>query len=440
MPLTQMLPDGTFQFLFHAGQWRVMESRKRFILALAGTQSGKTETGPPWLYREIRERGPGDYLMVAPNYPLLQKKAIPAFCSLFGEEGMGLGRYVSSSRQFIYHDKKTRIFFGYAENPDSLESATAKAAWLDEAGQKGFRLASWEAILRRLSINEGRALITSTPYDLGWLKQKLFDPWERSKRNHPLIDVIQFDSIANPAFPRAEYERARRDLPRWKFDMFYRGRFARPAGMIYDCWEDAVHKVRAFAIPDTWPRFLGLDFGGVNTAGVFLAQELAEVRVPGLRWDHSVELHSTGRYFAYREYKAGSRTAKEHVEALLAGEPTQPHAVGGSASEEQWRAEFSQAGLAVHQPEIKDVEVGIDRAYGGLKRGQLLVFEDLDGLLDEIGSYSRELNDAGEPTEKIADKETYHHLDALRYIGTHLWREAGEPDASEPMVLGTRYQ
>ena len=68
----------------------------------------------------------------------------------------------------------TSVLFGYAAEPESLESATAKAAWLDEAGQKRFRLASFEAILRRLSLAQGRVLLTTTPYDLGWLKQRLY--------------------------------------------------------------------------------------------------------------------------------------------------------------------------------------------------------------------------------------------------------------------------
>src|ERR1019366_2280681 len=47
-----------------------------------------------------------------------------------------------------------RVLFGHAGDPDSLESATIKAAWLDECGQNSFRLASYEAILGRLSIHQ----------------------------------------------------------------------------------------------------------------------------------------------------------------------------------------------------------------------------------------------------------------------------------------------
>ena len=40
-------------------------------------------------------------------------------------------------------------------------------------------------------------------------------------------------------------------------------------------------------------------------------------------------------------YKAGERSAAEHIHHLLKGEPRTPICVGGSKSERQWRREFS---------------------------------------------------------------------------------------------------
>jgi len=372
--------------------------------------------------------------VVTPTFALLEKKALPEFRKLFGR-WLQLGTYVSSPvRKFTFSeigsvrtfgsydpDKPTVVFFGYAEDPESLESATAKAAWLDEAGQKKFKLASWEAILRRLSLAQGRALITTTPYDLGWLKQQIYDRWKLAKATgEPCdYDIINFDSTENPIFPKEEFERARRELPPWKFDLFYRGIFTRPAGQIYDSFIDEYqpfgHKCKRFTIPAKWPRMLGLDFGGVNTAGMFYARELGSDGRP------------TDRLFAYREYKAGGRTAKQHAEHLLAGEPMVPVCVGGSHSEDQWRDEFRAGGLPVMEPPIKDVEVGINRVYGCHKRDEIIVFDDLTGYLDMKVRYSRELDDAGEPTEKIEDKETFHFLDAERYIIAHLYGPAEAP-------------
>jgi hypothetical protein len=418
--LTTLTPDGKLRLHLHKGQWQAWESARRFILVLAGTQSGKTSFGPLWLWREIQSRGPGDYLVATPTFPLLELKLLPEFRRLF-EQQLQLGAYVGSpTKKFVFteegsrrtfgdrHDPTipTQVFFGHAQDPDSLESATAKGAWLDEAGQKKFKLGSWDAILRRLSIHQGRVLLTTTPYALGWLKAQLHD---RFKAGDKTIDLINFRSIDNPAFPRAEYDERRETMPGWKFRMMYDGIFEKPAGLIYDCWTEDL-KVPRFRIPDEWPRYLGLDFGGVNTAGVFLAEDPA-----------SRDL------FQYREYRAGGRTAAEHARKLLEGEPRIPTVVGGSWSEGQWRHEFAQGGLPVREPPVREVEVGIDRVYGLIKARRLHVFDDQTGTLDQLASYSRVLDGNDEPTEEIEDKASYHYLDALRYVGTYL--------ASPPPVL-----
>ena len=97
----------------------------------------------------------------------------------------------------------------------------------------------------------------------------------------------------------------------------------------------------------------------------------------------------------------------------------------GSKSEEQWRAEFRAAGLPVQEPAVHDVEVGIDRVHATIKAGELIVFEDLVGLLDELGSYSRMTNERGEVQEEIENKEDYHRLDALRYVISRIKRPQG---------------
>lgn len=415
----------------HAGQQEAFRSAARFVCVLAGTQGGKTSFGPAWLFREIVLRGPGDYMVVTPTFPLLELKALPEFKRLF-EHDLRLGRYYSTPiRRFCFSERGSRlmfnisqdpawltgapttIFFGTGNKPESVESATAKAVWMDEAGQKTFKLASWDAIQRRLSLAQGRALFTTTPYTLGWLKQELWD-----RREQPDIDVIRFESIMNPAFPREEFERMRRVLPEWKFKMFYMGLFTRPAGMIYDCFDESRHKITRFQPPKDWPRYLGLDFGGVNTAGIFVTQN-----------------PDTGQFFIYKEYLAGSKTAEQHVRDLLRGEPVKPLAVGGAASEDQWRREFYSAGLPVQRPPIKDVEVGIDRVYGMHTDDRLLVMNHCRQYLDQKLTYSRELDDQDRPTEKIEDKQTYHLLDAERYIVSYLASGHGGPIRSKKGAL-----
>lgn len=84
---------------WHAGQQRAWDSEKRIVAIIAGHQSGKTEVGPHWLYREIRRRGPGDYIIASPTFQLLMKKVLPAFKALF-ENSMRLGDYKSQTKTF----------------------------------------------------------------------------------------------------------------------------------------------------------------------------------------------------------------------------------------------------------------------------------------------------------------------------------------------------
>src|SRR5690606_28713346 len=280
--------DGAMTLNLHRGQQRAWVSRKRFVCVIAGSQSGKTSFGPHWLLEEIKREGPGDYIVATPTFQLLEAKALPEFRRLF-EQQLDLGIYKGSPvRQFTFspegerrllgaeQDTPTILRFGYAADPESLESMTAKGAWLDEAGPRKFKLGSWEATQPRPALHQGRVLLTTTPYNLGWLYETIWLPWEASGRNHPEIDVINFDRTQNPAFSREEFERLRDSMPGWKFDLFYRGIFTRPAGLIYECFDRVAHTMPRFAIPDTWPRFLGVDFGGVNTTALFFAQERSE--------------------------------------------------------------------------------------------------------------------------------------------------------------------
>src|SRR5690606_27427423 len=132
--------DGYLEIDLHPGQARAWQSTARFVTVSAGTQGGKTAFGPVWLYREIQERGPGDYIVAAPTFPLLSLKLLPEFKRFF-EDTLHLGRYVGSpAKVFTFTDAgakrvfgsvpdvPTQVFFGHAQDPDSLESATAKAA------------------------------------------------------------------------------------------------------------------------------------------------------------------------------------------------------------------------------------------------------------------------------------------------------------------------
>lgn len=402
-PFREVEPDGTLRLNFHPGQTRAWESEARFVYMISGTQGGKTCFAPHWMHREITSRGPGDYIAVTATFPLLKLKMLPEYLYVF-DSLLKLGVWREADKVFTSHDTyhgspAWRLVFGSATNPESIESATALAAHMDECGQVQFKRQSYEAILRRLSLAQGRILGTTTPYIMGWLKHEVVDRW---RAGDPDYDVIQGSSLWNPAFPREEYERAQLSLPPWKFQMFYEGQFERPAGSIYDCFDDG-NITKRFDIPSAWPRFVGHDFGPNNTAAVWFAHDPA-----------------TGYLYVYRTYHAGGLSAFDHAQEFKAASfgETILKRVGGSQVEEGWREAFRSAGWPIVAPrkDRAEVEVGINAVYGWVKAKKLFVFSDLDEYLDEITSYSRELDEAYDPTEKIADKSRYHLMDCTRYM------------------------
>lgn len=406
----------------HKGQWQALQSQKRFIFILAGTQSGKTAFIPWWLHSEIQRtanpHGDNDYIATTASYDLFKLKFLPEMRNVF-EHLLRVGRYWSGERVIELKDPAKgfwakrvddpmygRIILRSAASPSGLESATAKAAIMDEAGQDEYTLETWEAVLRRLSLHQGRVCAATTLYNLGWLKSEIYDAW---KDGDPDIDVIQFASVQNPAFPPAEFERARSKMQDWRFAMFYLGQFAKPAGLIYSAFTDTM-LVDPFPIPADWERVIGVDFGGANTATLWLAQ------------DPDMEI-----WYAYRETLEGDKSTQEHVDSHLEylqadspGAQIYYTVVGGAGSETQYRMDWTFAGLPVLEPPIKEVENGIDKVTELMKTDKFRVFRTLSGLRDELGSYRRKLDEVGNPTEEILNKRAYHRLDALRYAATYI--------------------
>jgi hypothetical protein len=191
--------------------------------------------------------------------------------------------------------------------------------------------------------------------------------------------------------------------------MFYRGMYDKPAGLIYDCFDEGTHVIPRWALPKEWPRYVGHDFGPNNTAALWYAQNPL-----------------TGDLWVYRSYHAGGLSAFDHAQKFMVlseGEMILKR-VGGANHEDGWREAFTAAGWPITKPRDREVEVGINRVYGMHQRGKLYVFSDVLEYIDEKLSYSRKLDDDFEPLKEISNKSKFHLMDAERYILSDFQPEA----------------
>jgi hypothetical protein len=282
-----------------------------------------------------------------------------------------------------------------------MQGASVKGYILDEGGMMS--LAAFQTALQRISLYDGQVLIPTTPYNRGWLKTEVVD-----KADGKRIHVERWRSVDNPKFPDHVYEEMRETMQPHRFRMMYDASFERPMGMIYLNFDSDKCVVEPFKIPESWPRYVGQDYGPVHTAVLWFAKALTK--------KHGIPI---GSLVGYREYLEGNKSIKQHVKdlkRLSRGETIVRKVASGLASERQWRREFSQYGWHLQECKITDVEVGIDKVFTLHQNDELYYFSTMKHTLSEKEEYRRKLDESGQPTDKIQDKEKYHRMDAERYL------------------------
>ena len=160
----------------HPKQYQAFNFKTQYAACICGIQSGKTYLGTHWAFQKLLK---GDGLIAAPTYKILQQSTLK---KLF-EEYPILRQFYKEQKGEIYIpagsikgiDEDRNVFIRSMDNPLGVEGMTIKWAWLDEAGQ--MPLLAWTITRSRLSIARGQCLITTTPYNMGWLYQDFYKSW-----------------------------------------------------------------------------------------------------------------------------------------------------------------------------------------------------------------------------------------------------------------------
>lgn len=450
---------------FHEGQLEAWLSEVLDVVVCAGTQGGKTEFLIYWFLREIArcaewvvDKREGKFLVVGPRLQLMQQQLIPTFERVFVEEYQ-LGKLTGGNnpkftfspsgclRVFGDANVKAVVSFGYASSSNNIESITALACIWDESGQADNKVSSYYACNRRLKVGRsngmGRRAFGTTPYEWNWFKVKVHD---KAMNKQEGFELFRFASWMNPIVEREQIEADLTVMPLWKWEMMYLGLFRKPAGVIFDCFEalyrDSSGKplppevfrtkgadvemvggnvCKPFTIPDGWRHVTGHDFGTVNMAAVFGAQD-----------------PMSGIVYIYAAYLRPGEEAATHAKNFmaLAKTKTVPRAWGGTNGEEKWREDFAKAGYPIEEPPGSgpgSLLLRINRMYGLYKRRMFVIFSNLDKLIDDVESYSWELDDNDQPVEgKIEEKATWHRIDAKCYLACALYEGLAEPVKSNP--------
>lgn len=388
------------EFTVHKYQEKVLDSKARFIGCVSGIRGGKTTIGAIWLLSQIQAdretKRYGDYLICAPTNKILDQSTLPKFKEFFPKDW---GEWKEQKSYFELKwmrpgsNEPCRIFVRSLDEPDSIEGMECRAAWIDECGK--VKQQGWINVQGRLSVTQGRAILTTTPYAVNWFHKEIFLRWKQGDKDY---DVITWSSVDNPVFPQEEFERAKRTLPKAVFERRYLGLFSRLEGLVYPEFEEETHVVDSFDIPSNWLRFGGLDFGKSNPNAILC---IAQDPVSNV-------------FYVYREFYQ-SETLLKTLSQFLHNQDLSYVLADTQAAQNIMELNKYYGNRNV-KPADKTKDTGIERIRGLLAEERLKFFRGrTEKTTDEIQAYHYAPPDSdGYNNDKIVDKNN-HCMDALRY-------------------------
>lgn len=339
----------------------------------------------------------------------------------------------------------SRIVVGGMDQPVKIMSSEYDLVFADEATE--LTVDDWEAIQTRLRngvLPWQQAIAACNPsYRSHWLNQRASSGAMRRLVSRHRDNPRYVNADGTPTVEGAEYLARLDKLTGVRRLRLRDGVWAAAEGIIFDGFDEAVHVVDRFPIPDEWERWWVVDFGFTNP---FVCQWWAK--------------DGDGRLFMYREIYRTGRLVEDHARHILSlvTEPVPGVAqVEGeelvdavAAGRRRWTEPAPRAVICDHDAEgratlrrylgvsttaaNKKVVEGIQAVQSRLKvpadgrprlvflRGSL-VERDADLVdaalptctVEEFGGYVWAVKPGGAVKEEPV-KENDHGMDAVRYM------------------------
>ena len=324
-------------------------------------------------------------------------------------------RHIATRYRFEYANGSVLAYGGMADDEQREQIRSIGAAggvdiiWMEEANR--FSEDDFNEALGRLrgsAASWRQAILTTNPdVPTHWIKRRLIDAGEARTYFSNAGD--------NPNNP-VEYLETLSRLTGVLGKRLALGQWVQAEGAVYDMFEDALHVVEPFVVPDDWRRIMVIDFGYTNP---FVCQWWA--------------LDNDGRMYLYREIYMTRRTVDDHagqIKALIGAEHIEVVICDHDAED---RATLAANGI-YNQAAVKDVSRGIQKVSQRLVKagdGRPRLYMVRNALvevdqalrsamkpistLEEIAGYAWTTTPDGKPAKEEPLKVNDHGMDAMRY-------------------------
>jgi phage terminase large subunit len=315
-----------------------------------------------------------------------------------------------------------------ADNPDSLRGVGIDFLVVDEVATIRHWDWLWQEVLRATIMDTGgRAIFIGTPKGFNHFYRLYTNKNDEGGQLFESHGAWRFKSSDNPHLPTGEYDAAKKELAVDTFEQEYNADFRKYTGLVYKAFDQEIHIIEPFDIPDTWTVYRGFDFGSTNPTACL--------------W---IGVDGDDNWFVVAEHYESRQTIDYHAGVVNAHRLSKR--VGqsfGDPSGAQWIQEFQDRGIYITPADRETgqsqegwVRIGIEKVAEALKPlhghkvarverpdqalPRLFIFSTCTNTIKEFETYrwrekaqtaAEDLNEPEQP-EKAND----HAMDALRYF------------------------
>jgi len=320
--------------------------------------------------------------------------------------------YEPSKRRLTWPNGVQAIVYS-GDEPDQLRGPQHAKAWVDEPAKYQYPQETWDNLMFGLRIGDNpQAIATTTPRPIQLILDLIKDPKVTVTKGHTL------ENQANLAQNAIDYWMMKYQGTKLGRQELAGEVLESSEGLVYDAFRPDTCIIPRMAIPPHWPRYFTMDFGRVNTAALWYAQEPA-----------------TGFFFCYRSYKRKASVI-EHTLAfrdLSTGEIFR-RKVGGNHQEQEARDGYTIAGWRLAEPNISNDRWERIRRVNSLHAQSLIYyFSDLSDVIDEKLSFSYEVNDHDQVIDKIHQESMYHYMSAEGYLLSEFRPDVVKTGVADPV-------
>ena len=412
-------------------QRRFHDDRTPYRLLRGGVGSGKTLAGAAESIRLAIANPQCDGLIVAPTWGILHRTTLRTFVQLLPKPL--LARQAKSER-YLQLVNGSRVYYGSADRPDTLEGANLAWAWGDEG--RYWSREAWQILIARVrapSAQHRSIVVTSTP-SMNWL----YDVWGEQRIGYADHNASTAD---NPYLP-AEYDAAlRRSYSEALYRQYAGGEWGIGEGQVFPEFDTAIHCCPGLTPGANATVDLAIDLGVRRPAVVYLQGFNRDSRCP-IHTDNTECVHIVGEFLPndcptyqlaweirYDLQRRGWLPGVAYIDPAGANRDIQTGRRDVEVLEGAgFRVEYS------HDPVMRSVGVGTEHLRALLRPVEGSPKLYIDSHLAEKSASPRGIVRAFARAEKDEKREgrTYrkdgeldHVLDCLRYGVNHLIAPVG---------------